>query len=212
MGVMHISVTKETMKQGILDSVTMQAVPESTAQWLQGNGFEAAKIHGTDIGIAFFEERAPFRREFLNSECVRDYEITPQELIESARKNMEDDPVEIQDMAQYVQDIMGIPADNKTGQVFTVLRTESGKYGARAIFDPELLDRVAEMYGGDIYVVPSSIHEIIAFKKDSDMEATALAKIILQVNETEVDTGDFLSNTPYVFERGKGLRRADGLH
>ena len=43
------------------------------------------------------------------------------------------------------------------------------------------------------------------------MEATALAKIILQVNGTEVDPGDFLSNTPYVFERGKGLRRADGI-
>ena len=211
MGVMHISVTKETMKQGILDSVTMQAVPESTAQWLQGNGFEAARIHGTDIGIAFFEERAPFRREFLNSECVRDYEITPQELIESAKKNMEDDPVQAMDLQQILEEMTGIPSV-ETGEKITVLRTESGKYGGRAIIDMELLDRVAEMYGGDIYVVPSSIHEIIAFKKDSDMEATALAKIILQVNETEVDPGDFLSNTPYVFERGKGLRRADGLH
>lgn len=50
-------ITKESMKQSVLSSVTLQVVPESTAQWLSGNGFETAMISGTDIGIVFFWSR-----------------------------------------------------------------------------------------------------------------------------------------------------------
>lgn len=210
--VRNFEITKESMKQGVLNSVTLQVVPESTAMWLSQNGFETAKVSGTDIGIAFFEEQAPFRREVLSKELVSEYGISPQELIESAKRNMKDDPVRAEDIWNVLFDLSGIDLEPpESRELITVLRTESGRYGGRAIIDMDLLQEVADKYESDLFVIPSSIHEIIVFKKDDVRKAEELAAIIRTVNQTEVSLGEFLSNTPYVFEREKGLRKADGI-
>lgn len=206
-------ITKESMKQSVLSSVTLQVVPESTAQWLSGNGFETAMISGTDIGIVFFLEQAPFRREMLSKELAGEYGIGQPELIDAAKRNMKDDPVRAEDLWNVLFDLSGVDLEPpESRELITVLRTESGRYGGRAIIDMDMLQEVADKYESDLFIVPSSIHEIIVFKKDDAGEAEELAAIIRTVNQTEVSPGEFLSNTPYVFERGKGIRKADGIY
>ena len=210
---MHsFKITKESMKQSVLSSVTLQVVPESTAQWLSGNGFETAMISGTDIGIVFFLEQAPFRREMLSKELAGEYGIGQPELIEAAKRNMKDDPVRAEDLWNVLFDLLGVDLEPpESRELITVLRTESGRYGGRAIIDMDMLQEVADKYESDLFIVPSSIHEIIVLKKDDAREAEELAAIIRTVNQTKVSPGEFLSNTPYVFERGKGIRKADGI-
>lgn len=47
-----------------------------------------------------------------------------------------------------------------------VLTNKDKHYGAAYMFDKEVMSRIAEEMGGDIVVLPSSIHESILLKKE----------------------------------------------
>lgn len=85
----------------------------------------------------------------------------------------------------------------ETGVV--VVTNSSGYYGASAIFYDGVLEALK-----DYYLVPSSVHEWLAVPK-SVADKEYLARVIRQVNRTEVSPKEVLSDFPYapVFKNGK---------
>lgn len=73
--------------------------------------------------------------------------------------------------------------------------------GAYAIFSEDAREKVAELIGDRFFCIPSSIHEFICIPESlgSDCGTKALVNIIRQVNETEVDPADQLSDKLYFF-------------
>lgn len=68
----------------------------------------------------------------------------------------------------------------------------------------ETFQGLAEKYGTDLYILPSSIHELIAVPAYGE-ESDNLAGIVKEVNRSAVLPEDKLSDTVYRYCRAKGI-------
>lgn len=95
--------------------------------------------------------------------------------------------------------IKEIENDNSTNQ--TVITTSNNLFGASALYHKEILKRVAEQYESDLYIIPSSIHELIACPLNDYATMEDMNKMVRDVNNTEVSPEEILSNHVYIFHR-----------
>jgi len=75
---------------------------------------------------------------------------------------------------------------------FLVLTTNEGLLGASTLFYPGIKDKIGEKLGGDFFVLPSSVHEVLILPDKGQMKATELAQMVKSINETEVEPKDRL--------------------
>lgn len=72
--------------------------------------------------------------------------------------------------------------------------------GACEILNPEIQEKIAEKVGGDYFVLPSSVHElIIVAKLYSDMDDVELQENVKMINETCVRPEERLSDNVYEY-------------
>lgn len=86
---------------------------------------------------------------------------------------------------------------------FHILSNVQGINGASAILYPGLLEKIADYYEKDLYLLPSSIHEMIVLPYESYYDIEELSEMVKQVNETEVDIEDILGERVYYYDREK---------
>ena len=86
-----------------------------------------------------------------------------------------------------------------------VLTNKSGYAGAVNMLFDDIMSNVIEQIDDDVYILPSSIHEIILVPKGSGSSMEELANIVQSVNGSEMDPKEILSNQVYLYERGAGL-------
>ena len=67
-----------------------------------------------------------------------------------------------------------------------VLTNEGGENGAAALFYPGVQEKISEIAGGNYYVIPSSIHEVIIIRDDIGLEPDMLVKMVRDVNKYQV--------------------------
>lgn len=80
-----------------------------------------------------------------------------------------------------------------------------GVYGASVIARPDFLEKATQLMGGDFYVIPSSIHEVIILKDLHKGCIGALEETIWEVNMLKVPEEDFLSNNLYHYDSGNQI-------
>ena len=81
-----------------------------------------------------------------------------------------------------------------------VLTNQSKLFGAAAIYKTDMLKEIADEYENDLYIIPSSIHELIVTPKEK-MSVEEMSAFIKETNETQVDPEDRLSDHVYIFNR-----------
>lgn len=84
---------------------------------------------------------------------------------------------------------------------FFVSTNEVKINGAVSVFMPGVLKKFAEHMDKDLFVLPSSVHEMLLLPKDSDLNAEDLKKIVSYVNDTVVSREEILSGHVYQYER-----------
>lgn len=85
-----------------------------------------------------------------------------------------------------------------------ILSNSARVYGAACILYPELLARMADSESCNYYIIPSSIHEVIALQDTGKEDADKLREMIVEVNTTQVEPEEILSNSLYYFNRLTG--------
>ena len=75
--------------------------------------------------------------------------------------------------------------------------------GAGVILYDGLLITFAEKIGGDFYILPSSVHEVIFVPANGDMDARYLIQMVKKVNATEVAPDEVLSDNVYIYHADK---------
>ena len=85
-----------------------------------------------------------------------------------------------------------------------VISNEKGINGAASMLYEDKLHELAETLGSDLYILPSSIHEVIAISSDMG-SPEMLAQIVSEVNMQKVSLNERLSNQVYHYD--KDLRK-----
>lgn len=79
--------------------------------------------------------------------------------------------------------------------------------GAAVAFYPGFLDCIGEALGKDLFILPSSVNELILVT-DSGQDPEVLLQIVKEVNRTQVEPGDVLTDAVYHYSRsGEGFQR-----
>lgn len=143
-------------------------------------------------------------------------DITEPDLFKCAAKNTKElFPPVIKSMADVIREIFskdGMPteiAEAMVGeisenQMMYVITNDVGINGAVSMLYEDGLHNLAEHIGSDLYILPSSIHEVIAVSADMG-NPTELADMVSEVNMSAVAIGDRLSNQVYHYD--KDLRK-----
>lgn len=75
--------------------------------------------------------------------------------------------------------------------------------GAACITYPGVLKEFAEQHESDVYIIPSSVHEVILIP-GVEWDRDKMDKMVVEVNENELDPVEILSDHVYVFKREDG--------
>ena len=93
-----------------------------------------------------------------------------------------------------------IPEDVEFVEMY-VLGNKDKQYGAVYMFDTEVMSRIAGEIGGDLVVIPSSIHESILLKKQKETDFDTLREMVKEVNRTQLHPTEILSDEVYQYSR-----------
>ena len=69
---------------------------------------------------------------------------------------------------------------------------------------PGVLDSLASKEGHDLYILPSSVHEVILLPDIGIPSATELRNMVREVNDTQVAPEEVLSYSLYRYRRMDG--------
>lgn len=86
-----------------------------------------------------------------------------------------------------------------------VISNESGINGATSVIYKEVLEDLANIVNSDFYILPSSIHEMIAVPNknldSSNNSPETLSNIVQEINGTQVALEERLSNEVYFYDK-----------
>ncbi len=117
-----------------------------------------------------------------------------QSLDEFIMKMMMNSGLSEEEAAEYIEQC-GSPVP------FNILRNKDSIYGATALLHSEILERFSDECGGDLYIIPSSVHELLVLPVDTSHPVEEYQYLIEEVNENEVSEEEFLSNSLYLYSR-----------
>lgn len=133
------------------------------------------------------------------------YGIEKARLHMQAMANLEKDDYEMEDMMELLykmfpeadgNELRNVPG-LKAGNMY-VLTNSKKFYGAAAILDSRLLER--NLGSMTSFILPSSIHETIFVPVSDELDADGLNEIIREVNHTQLDVSERLSNHYYIYD------------
>ena len=84
-----------------------------------------------------------------------------------------------------------------------VLSNEIRSYGASVILYDQMLQNLADKIKESYYVLPSSVHEVIIVPASKSMESIELEAMVTEINETQVEDEEVLSNRVYFYDKEK---------
>lgn len=100
---------------------------------------------------------------------------------------------------EYIGELPIIETENE----MIVVTSKEKLYGAIGISYKDLLSKIARKYDSSLVILPSSIHEcIIQFDNNPDMKS--YEKMVQDVNETQVEPEEVLSDHAYFFNKETG--------
>ena len=91
------------------------------------------------------------------------------------------------------------------GDVMYVLSNKQRLYGAAAVLDKEIMQKILDRFGENFYIIPSSINECIILTSSLAMSVKEATDLIKVVNATHVVVDERLSDHLYRYSAKDGL-------
>ena len=163
-----------------------------------------------DLAVCFFYA---FRNESLGEGSILIHNshremwgCTTEELMELARKNTPElSPWQCLTMEEVLKELEPEETvlQESAGRIPMKILTNSRRQnGAACLIDSQLLETIAQQENADLYILPSSVHEVILLR-EGDEEPGELRAMIAYVNKTQVAPEEVLSDSLYRYNRQK---------
>lgn len=138
--------------------------------------------------------------EMMKKKMIMEIERSIEEQMDSRVKITEEmvEPI--------IQEMMCKVYSEAKGPKMYVASNESKNFGAAAILYDSFLADFANKTQSDYYILPSSIHEVILVPVGNEEdEVLQLKRMVCEVNHTELDMEEILSDSIYLFKRSSGI-------
>ncbi len=210
-----INVIKDSRSVVGIPSLTLEEAKKSL--YTTVINYEKNKELLSDIPYEKMQDLAIVPRWRVSDEAsflVRDnilptLKLTKEELLEIAENNTDKEDFQVIPLPSMIRSLMGaefsddLLAEN-TPEISMYVVTNDRRYdGAVVMTSDKVMKSVREQIGEDIYILPSSRHEIICVKQSDCPDTVALAEMVSSVNASTVSTADFLSNNVYAYDGHK---------
>ena len=133
--------------------------------------------------------------EQLHADALR----TAPELKPVVIKGMSEVMAEMMGMSAEDLAMMGMPTDPADEQMY-VATVPDKIHGAGVIAYQNFMDQAAERAGGDFFILPSSIHELLIVPDNGQMGLRDLEAMVREVNATQVAPEDKLTDNVYHYD------------
>lgn len=131
--------------------------------------------------------------------------ISKDELYETALTNLKQEPYLIKDMNHIIAEILNEAAeDTDEIDVQYVLTNQERMFGAAGLLRADLLKAFADKIGGNFYILPSSVHELIFTPDNNTFSMEELTEMVSEINQIQVEEAERLSNNAYYYHRETG--------
>jgi hypothetical protein len=111
-------------------------------------------------------------------------------------------PARLTPLSEVLNEIADVCGESEPSQEIplTVLTNERRIHGASCILYPDTLKRLGEKSGKGIYIIPSSIHEVLLLERSGGESPAELKKMIYEVNRTHLAPEEVLSDNLYLYD------------
>ncbi len=142
----------------------------------------------------------------VTNDIMNLWKMQEKDLFAEARKNTPCLlPVCLQPIEEMLSHVLATEEKKEVRTDMYVLTNRNGCLGAAAMLYENVLKRFAESLDSDLYILPSSVHEVILLPIWGQ-EKEILQNMVVEINEKEVQKKDILSNTVYRY-----LRKTDQI-
>lgn len=198
-------ITRRFSKAEILDRVTEQIVNKAANAAML---MEVPHLIVLDLALVYrvvLQESECDTASFLASHALCSYYgISFEELDSAAMANMDREGFATQTMESILAGMDAQQDGMPAGACPMLVITNKRKmYGAAIMAHPGYFETLSKKAGGDFYILPSSIHEVIVVPAEG-IEPDELRKMVMEVNASELDAEEFLSNNVYLYSRKSG--------
>lgn len=165
-------------------------------------GISSAIINNNNVQMLSMTESELYEKAMENTKRmfpvkIRDMEGLISEMILGDTDMLMDDMDEFT-MEMLQHEVADIINDRCSSDMY-VFTNSQGMFGANAmLFEDQLYD-FSQKFGGDFYIIPSSIHDLIAVSPKF-CTSEMLANLVYEVNRDQVDISERLSNEVYFYD------------
>ncbi len=144
----------------------------------------------------------------VSKELQKKWDVTVEQLLKIAKYNTERMfPAEIKGLKEFVKEYLISSEEDLTNVEkvdMIVVTNELGINGATVILYDGIIEEMANRYNADLYLIPSSVHEMIVVpvEDDSCRELHDILRFMVRdINERFVAEEEILSNRIYTYLR-----------
>ena len=144
----------------------------------------------------------------ITKELAKHWKVKQTDIIDVAMNNLKKEAFTLQTLPEYgMSMIFGIEAKNYKIEDLKdktlienglILSNKNGTFGAMHILNKDLLTEISKI-AGEIYILPSSVHEVILLPKEP-AKLESLRELVKQTNEEQVELKDRLTNSVLEFK------------
>lgn len=159
-----------------------------------------------DFAVVFYilvkEEQEMIASVLVNWEQMETWKVGLEGLWKTALRNLKKESFRVESVMEFVRKkLLREMADPGMAELLTkqveageieaclagleqlhVVKNPSESYGGRAILREDLLREFAQEQGGDFYILPCSVHELLLLKDTGRVTAEELKKMVCEIN------------------------------
>ena len=169
-------------------------------------------IKGTDMVITYNvtvgSDETGIASVAITKELAKYWKVKQTDIIDIAMNNLKKEAFTLQSLSEFGMRLMfGFKAKNykiedlKDKDLIAnglILSNKSGAFGAMHILNKDLLTEISKV-AGEIYILPSSVHEVILLPKEP-AKLERLRDLVKQTNEEQVAEKDRLTDSVLEFK------------
>lgn len=191
----------ESMK----DKLSIEVIAtEPNKEFLQNIPHETMEDISVIYRLVLEQDEESRKSVVVNNHMLKNFGISEEQLKADALENAPQiRPAVIKGMSEMIMEIMEaemmpFPLPEEEKMYVATVPDRTG--GAGVLAYEQFMEQAAERLGGDFFILPSSLHELILVPDDGTIDQAELKAMVENVNSTTVDPEEKLTDSVYHYD------------